>query len=290
MITLARLDDLPCGLQKDSIRITAYPSAAAKETFLYVEKAGYLRAKPSYLVSYDSMDCFLLFFVINDNGMLEYEDRKYPLEAGNFFLIDCKKSYKFYTTVDEWKVIYIYFNGINASGYYHLLCDVEPPIVKSENYKLSNALFWDIIDLHTKNKDFAEELVSLQITRILTEMIMLRSKQKITNIFYPGYINEVFNHIARYSDDKITLDMLSELYTVNKYHLVREFKRCTGITVYEHVIRTRITRAKSLLHHTDKSIAEIAKEVGFNSSGHFVRMFSQREHITPLLYRKQWAE
>jgi len=48
----------------------------------------------------------------------------------------------------------------------------------------------------------------------------------------------------------------------------------------------RIDRAKTLLRETNRTIEEIAEEVGFLSSTSFIRSFGKYEKITPGSYRK----
>lgn len=287
---MVKPEKLPEGVGNASIRLTVTPSDVAKEAFLHVQKIGYLQANQIYSVSSDHLDCFLLLIVLHGEGTLEYENNEYQLKKGNIFFIDCEKNHKYYASKKGWHVLYIYFNGSSARAYYNIISQSKTPVFQTGNYNISMSLFWEVLNLHQKNNSLAEELTSLHLTRILTEIILLLGNLNYPKIVYPKYITDVFNHITRYYDEKITLDMLAELYSINKFHLIKEFKRFTGTTIIDHIIKTRINRAKSLLHDSNKSIDQIAKEVGFNSTAHFIRTFRNKEYITPNFYRKQWTE
>ncbi|TVY08950.1 response regulator transcription factor [Paenibacillus cremeus] len=63
------------------------------------------------------------------------------------------------------------------------------------------------------------------------------------------------------------------------------FKEETKYTFSDFVNRSRLLRAKALLHQTDKKVYEIADQVGFSSSKYFVQVFRDVEGMTPNQYR-----
>lgn len=277
-------------MSSEFVRLVITPSDIARKGFLYAQETGFLE-KSLQTVELDHLDSFLLLFVHTGKGKLIYEKKEYQLQAGNIFFIDCKNHFKYYPTTKEgWKALYLYFNGNEARFYYNIISKGEFQILNVINEYQITSRFWQIIDLHRKKSKFAELLTSLHIIRLLTELCMFSNDSAILDVEFPEYINKVFNHIDHYYDEKISLDMLSELYSVNKYHMAREFKRCSGTTINEYVIIVRINKAKELLHYTEMSVGEIADELGYYSSGHLIKQFRKREHITPLAYRKQWTE
>jgi AraC-like DNA-binding protein len=52
------------------------------------------------------------------------------------------------------------------------------------------------------------------------------------------------------------------------------------------MLRLRLRRAKELLATSTKNITEIAREVGFEDSLYFSRLFHRREGISPTQFRK----
>ena len=99
-------------------------------------------------------------------------------------------------------------------------------------------------------------------------------------------ILEISNYLAAHSAEKLSLDEISERFDISKYHLCRTFKDATGFTISEFINASRVMRARELLLTTDKSVAQIAKEVGFESSTHFGKVFKQQRGRSPMAYRK----
>lgn len=288
---LDKIDNLSANMSNVSVRLTLSPSNTAREAFLYAQETGYLEVDPSYCVELDNLNSFLILFVVMGEGKLLYENDEYLLESGDLFYIDCKKYHKYYATNKKgWRILYLYFNGKQARGNYKVITKGKSPILKVMNSKIVSSIFWQIISLHQKHTKFSELHTSLQITKLLTEISMLGEDEAVVNVEYPPYIHYVFHHIDHYFDEKITLNMLSELYGVSKFHLSREFKRYSGLTINEYIIAARINRAKTLLRYSHKTIEKIAEEVGFYSASHFIKLFHKREYMTPQSYRNQWTK
>lgn len=62
--------------------------------------------------------------------------------------------------------------------------------------------------------------------------------------------------------------------------------RYTGKTTQEHIHLYLVDRAKSLLWGTEKSISEIAYELGFEYPSHFTKIFKSQTGKAPSEYRK----
>jgi AraC family transcriptional regulator len=69
---------------------------------------------------------------------------------------------------------------------------------------------------------------------------------------------------------------------MSRYYFCQLFKRSTGISPYQYVIKCRIDRAKELLlFRQDCSIADVAFQVGFASQSQFTKHFKKWVETTP---------
>lgn len=277
-------------MSDESVRLIINPSDIAKRTFLYAQEIGYLEVSTDFSLEGSNRDSFLLLDVVLENGMLLYDGQEIALSRGNIVILDGRKPHKFYTTNKKCWFLYLYFNGIQAREYYNYISRDQPNVFVGEWSHTTGSYFWQIIALHKKYTDETDPLTSFHITRILTEICMNRINDEIKEAMFPIYVNDVFHHISHYYKEKITLDILAQRFCISKYHLAREFKRCSGVSISEYLLTTRINKAKSLLRYSDKSIGQIAEEVGFYNSSHFIKLFYKRELITPSSYRKQWTK
>jgi AraC-like DNA-binding protein len=65
----------------------------------------------------------------------------------------------------------------------------------------------------------------------------------------------------------------------------RLFKRVMGRSFTQHVNRIRITEAQRLLASSEKSITEIAQDVGFSTASYFIDIFKEQTNVTPMQFR-----
>lgn len=85
--------------------------------------------------------------------------------------------------------------------------------------------------------------------------------------------------------DNITLEQIATVANLNKTALCRAFRRETGETVFQYIIRLRIESSFKLLRNTNQGIAEIAYQCGFSSLPHFNKKFKEIVAISPSKYR-----
>ena len=83
----------------------------------------------------------------------------------------------------------------------------------------------------------------------------------------------------------ITLQDLTDLTGLGQYHFSRAFKKSTGLSPYQYIIRQRIEFAKTHLTQGGMSLSEIALICGFTHQSHFHRHFKRLTGITPRQFR-----
>ncbi|MEZ0453718.1 helix-turn-helix domain-containing protein [Sphingobacterium thalpophilum] len=64
-------------------------------------------------------------------------------------------------------------------------------------------------------------------------------------------------------------------------------KDVTGQTVSQHIQDRVILEAKRLLYHSDKSVKEIAFELGYDDYPYFSRLFAKNTGISALAFRNK---
>ena len=82
-------------------------------------------------------------------------------------------------------------------------------------------------------------------------------------------------------------ETLAQIARISETHLKRIFNRLFGMPPVEYLILTRINAARDLLETTDRTISDIAQEVGFYDHSHFIRHFKHIRGCTPNQHRKQ---
>ena len=102
-------------------------------------------------------------------------------------------------------------------------------------------------------------------------------------------VRAICDYLAAHASEQVSLDTLSEIAGLSKYHLLRAFTKETGITPYSYLETIRIDRAKSLLRQGILP-AEAALASGFSDQSHFSNTFKRFIGLTPGQYRRVFAE
>ncbi|GAB5399495.1 MAG: hypothetical protein Aureis2KO_10800 [Aureisphaera sp.] len=104
-----------------------------------------------------------------------------------------------------------------------------------------------------------------------------------------GQINtviEIRNYIQNNYDMDLSLDVLSHVQPVSKYHLLRLFKKYYGMTPRQYLIDIRIDKSKGHLRN-GMSVTESCFAVGFESLGSFSTLFKTKTGKSPRQFQKE---
>lgn len=105
-----------------------------------------------------------------------------------------------------------------------------------------------------------------------------------------GMENHIISSAIRFMEENYNHELdvydISSSVHISYSHLSRLFKRHTGETVNSYLRKLRLGKSQVLLLCSDKSIAQIAREVGFNSENYFSSAFKKAFNISPSSYRK----
>jgi AraC family transcriptional regulator len=91
--------------------------------------------------------------------------------------------------------------------------------------------------------------------------------------------------------DTCSLETVSQADCAEKaglslHHFLRLFHEVHGQTPHQYLARRRVQVAKKLLAESDRSVSEIAVDVGFGGASAFGRMFKQEVGYSPTEFRK----
>lgn len=98
-------------------------------------------------------------------------------------------------------------------------------------------------------------------------------------------VTEAVRRIEQSAHEPWTLTRLASDAAMSPYHFLHTFRRVTGITPHQFVLRTRLHRAAKQLRQGDEQIAVIALDAGFNDLATFNRRFRRLMGVTPGIYR-----
>ncbi len=130
--------------------------------------------------------------------------------------------------------------------------------------------------IRENNEDIDEEqLLTLMVDFNLSPVILKENSE------FPQYIKEFIDN--NYSSP-ISLDYLSEKFNMNKFSLIRSFKKEFNLSPHAYIINSRINRAKIMIKNGE-SLSKISVSCGFYDQSHFVKRFKEYTGLTPENYK-----
>ena len=137
----------------------------------------------------------------------------------------------------------------------------------------------------------------LMLESYLSGFLILMSRAYSRNTDYPSnhessdtVIVKFKSHLTKSWNKSLTVSDYAELMNVSAGHLNFLIKKFTGKKTIDWILEKKLVEAKRLLLHTEKSVKEIAFELGFDDPGYFSRFFKKYSHITPLAFRMEIRE
>ncbi len=133
---------------------------------------------------------------------------------------------------------------------------------------------------------YAESLANLLAVHLLRHYTTGTGEmQRISGGLSAQRLRQVMSFIAdNYSSD-IRLSQLANVAGMSSFHFAREFKRSTGTTPHQYLIKFRVERAKALLAEGEMPLIEVGLHSGFSHQSHFTRLFHRLTGTTPQSYR-----
>ena len=280
-------------ITSESSWLTVTAAQAARTSIAYVQELGDFHCGPDYYTTREGLSSYLLKLCVGGEGTLEYGGQSYTVRQGQMFWIDCRKPQNYYTSGEEgsWHLMWVHFFGEPCEAYYRLFLaqNDNSPIINPQSGAAVRNILDELFSIYReggntiKDDVRASGLLTLLMTGCIRDAGSIGEDDRL-----PGYVLDARNYINLHYAERITLDDLARVISINKFYLQKLFKRCIGLSPNEYLIYTRLTQAKHLLLTTDHSISRIAMDVGIDNVGYFTNLFKKYEGCAPSVFRQNW--
>jgi len=98
-------------------------------------------------------------------------------------------------------------------------------------------------------------------------------------------VARVLRELESRTGEPHTLAGLARSAGLSRYHFLRTFRRITGITPHQWLLRARLRNAAERLVTTARPVTDVALDVGFQDLSNFVRSFRAEFGVSPRQYR-----
>jgi AraC family transcriptional regulator len=91
-------------------------------------------------------------------------------------------------------------------------------------------------------------------------------------------------------EEDFSLDEMAESVGLSTAHFSRMFRKSTGETPHQFVLRERVERAKAMLRAPGARILDVAIACGFKTQQHFAQVFRDALRVSPTEYRRDFLD
>jgi AraC-like DNA-binding protein len=97
-------------------------------------------------------------------------------------------------------------------------------------------------------------------------------------------IKHAKEHLLKHLEAAPTIKELSKVAGLNEFQLKAGFKEIYGNTVYGYLLDHKLDHARTLLDSRKYQVNEVAAEIGYSNTSHFIAAFRKKFGITPKKY------
>ncbi|OJF94192.1 response regulator [Alkalibacterium sp. 20] len=98
-------------------------------------------------------------------------------------------------------------------------------------------------------------------------------------------IHQIKQYIKNHSSENISLEILGDRVGLSAIYISKLFKEKLNINYIDYLTRCRVDKAKENMLFPEKSIKEIAFEVGYHDPNYFSKVFKKQVGLSPKKYR-----
>jgi AraC-like DNA-binding protein len=168
--------------------------------------------------------------------------------------------------------------------------DSTPPVISVYDDEMIRGFYHSILPYFVSADNVPEEILELKFKELLLSLLHNPANEALRTHLQHIQENSV-TPIKDIMETNFAYNLRIEAYAKMTNRSVSSFKRdfqsLFHTTPGKWLIEKKLDNAKNLLLRTDKTIADVAFESGFENTAHFCRLFKQKAGITPMEYRKK---
>jgi AraC-like DNA-binding protein len=221
------------------------------------------------------------------------------LEGKNYFFYNPERDLPFTLGLESKTRMVIL--SISLEGIHKLFMDNKDEIhfLKPEN---------------VSRKFYDEREISSTLRMVLNQLFQVNLSENTKRLFYQGKVFEILSlyfsnrqpdmescpflndeatvrkikyakeHLLKHLDSAPTIKELSKIAGLNEFQLKAGFKEIYGNTVHGYLLDHKLDQARTLLDSKKYKVNEVATQIGYTNTSHFIAAFRKKFGVTPKKY------
>lgn len=252
-----------------------------------IEMSGKSWCDGSYLINRKNAKIWVVEYVLSGRGTVRVSSepgREYYPQADDVYLLPEGKDHYYFAEAEEpWEKIFVNFSGpvveglVDAYGLsgkilYHGMTHLKPE-------------FLQIYDM-MMNDGLSDQYVLEQVEIIIHKILRALGQERRDDRQESGEMQKVRRYMDEHVGQIVTIQELSELIYRSPDYLIKHFKKETGMTPYQYLLKRKMTIAERLLRDTMLPVKEVAEHLGYEDAHYFSGLFKKEKGVSPRQFRK----
>lgn len=258
---------------------------------LHITDIGYYpHALHHYRERKDGIAQSILIYNIEGNGYIKIGLREYFLQPDHFLIIPPNMPHAYYADQkNPWSIYWIHFGGGKLN--FFSASFMQPTRIERNHKSRINeriALFDELFKC--LDKGFGIEImeyVNLCLPRLLATFTHLQQYQSINESISNDPVGLAINYMLENLKSKLGLSQLAKEVQLSTSYFSRLFQSKIGFPPMEYFNQLKIQYSCRLLDNRTLSIADAAREIGFEDQFYYSRLFKKVMNQSPRDYRKE---
>lgn len=252
-------------------------------------------------IEYHNHDFYEVYFLVSGKVSYSIEGRSYALAPGDVLILSDQEMHRPsqageepYERIVLW-VRPAYLKTLGSEGYPLTACFEHLPRAGGNQLRMDPAALLefrenlgDLEEAYWSEEPGSDLLRRAYFTELMVRLNRAYRAAEDGRAPLDGEVSAAPSTrtagLIRYINDNIGedlgLDRLAAEFYVSKYHMLREFRRHTGVTIHQYVLTKRLILAR---HHLRRGmpVAEVCRLCGFRDPSNFARLYRREYGRSP---------
>ena len=238
------------------------------------------------------LDEYQINYITKGSGIYENETGKYQVKPGSLLVTQPGVWHRYRPNKGTgWLENYVGFDGsIPRQIFSQYDVYAQKPILHIGNREEFIDTYHKIFESVQEEKPGFQQIASGMIMKLMGYMVSLEKQRNFSGKRIERIIQNACFEIRENMGNDISFTQYAEDNHIGYSYFRKMFKIYTGIAPAQYQLDLKIRRAREMLLISDKSIKEIAYELGFNSIHYFSRIFKKKTGVSPSYIRNTTEE
>ncbi len=231
---------------------------------------------------------YVIQYTLAGAGAIEVDGHVHMLNPMSAFIVYIPSAHRYYlpSKSHDWEFMWIMLYGDAVDRHLHTIINEYSSVIEFQPDSSAVRLLRQIHSL-AANRAITDSYQGSAIAyQLLMEISRTLGQSQRDPEKWPIAINQALRFLHDHFSEPITLDDVADAVSLSKYHFGVCFHSAIGISPMRYLTKIRLEKAISPLLQSNRTIEQIARDVGFANGNYFCKVFRRAIGVSPGEFRQ----